>query len=266
MTNLVKVPESPASPRASRRPHLLQSAEARVVPSPAGALKVFRWGDAGPRVLLLHGWDGQAFQMEHFVEPLLARGYVVIALDAPGHGESGGRLDVAEDFLGAIQAIEAVYGNFEAIVGHSLGGAAALQAHLTGRLQVARVVTLGAPVEVEKFSLRQVAKPETASRRWARLALGRFATWFAASESSVASWEDFCLERRRRENRADILIVHDRDDRIVSFEQAQELAWRTNGSILHATEGLGHNRVLRNDAVIARVVAFVSGEAKPDAA
>jgi hypothetical protein len=45
------------------------------------------WG-SGPPVYLVHGWGGWRGQLGAFVDPLLARGYRVVAFDAPSHGES----------------------------------------------------------------------------------------------------------------------------------------------------------------------------------
>ena len=47
----------------------------------------YRFGD-GPAVLLMHGWGGHAGQLTAFVEPLVAAGRSVIAVDAPSHGRS----------------------------------------------------------------------------------------------------------------------------------------------------------------------------------
>src|SRR4051812_27348861 len=45
------------------------------------------WG-TGPTVYLVHGWGGNADQMRHFVGPLVAAGFRVVAHDAPSHGRS----------------------------------------------------------------------------------------------------------------------------------------------------------------------------------
>ena len=54
-------------------------------------LSGLRWGESGPVALMLHGWAGRPTQFASLVPPLLAAGRQVIALDAPGHGESPGQ-------------------------------------------------------------------------------------------------------------------------------------------------------------------------------
>ena len=56
-----------------------------------------------PAVALLHGWGGRAAQLTSFVEPLVARGFSVVALDAPGHGSSGRGRSSAPQFAQALQ-------------------------------------------------------------------------------------------------------------------------------------------------------------------
>src|SRR5437879_13300304 len=51
-------------------------------------LSGLRWGEEGPAVLMMHGWEGSPTQFRHFIEPLLAAGRQVIALDAAWPGAS----------------------------------------------------------------------------------------------------------------------------------------------------------------------------------
>jgi hypothetical protein len=60
-----------------------------------------------------------------------------------------------------------------------------------------------------------------------------------------------------------LLVVHDRSDREVSFANAEQLAQTWPNATLHATTGLGHRRILRDDDVIARAVAFVQDGVRP---
>jgi pimeloyl-ACP methyl ester carboxylesterase len=57
------------------------------------------------------------------------------------------------------------------------------------------------------------------------------------------------------------LVVHDRNDREVGFDQGQAIAEAWPRARLLATEGLGHRRLLRDPAVIGAVTAFVTGDA-----
>ena len=59
---------------------------------PDGQVVAYRWGDTvrAPTVMLVHGWNGWAQQLEPFVEQLRAQGYAVLAFDHVAHGASPG--------------------------------------------------------------------------------------------------------------------------------------------------------------------------------
>jgi pimeloyl-ACP methyl ester carboxylesterase len=77
-----------------------------------------------------------------------------------------------------------------------------------------------------------------------------------ASHNGV-SIEALAIERLVGQRDAPLLVIHDRDDREVPFVHGERLAATWRNASLHATTGLGHRRILRDDAVIAEVVAFV---------
>jgi pimeloyl-ACP methyl ester carboxylesterase len=61
-----------------------------------------------------------------------------------------------------------------------------------------------------------------------------------------------------------LLLVHDRDDRRVPFAESERLLEvNATAARLVVTEGFGHNRILRSDAMLDAVTAFLTA---PDAA
>jgi pimeloyl-ACP methyl ester carboxylesterase len=60
------------------------------------------------------------------------------------------------------------------------------------------------------------------------------------------------------------LVVHDRDDHDVSVDAAEAIAEATDARV-RWTEGLGHRRILRDPAVVARVVSFIDEAPRPAA-
>ena len=85
------------------------------------------WG-AGwhrPRVLLAHGWAGHGLQLAPFVAPLVDAGFEVMTVDQPAHGASTGRTATLPDFARVLRLVAESFGPLFAVVGHSLGGAAA---------------------------------------------------------------------------------------------------------------------------------------------
>jgi len=111
-----------------------------------------RWGDWGPVVLLLHGRDDEPASFAGLIEPLLAAGRQVIALDDPtAAAHSGATVDEAgrvSEFAAAITEAAVEMRELESVVGHGRGAAAAAQA-LTQGLSAERAVLLGSTGEVE---------------------------------------------------------------------------------------------------------------------
>ncbi|WKZ83360.1 MAG: alpha/beta hydrolase [Acidimicrobiia bacterium] len=81
------------------------------------------WGGGGRRVLLLHGLGASAEGWWRLASALADAGFEVVAPDLRGHGDSPrgdsmALVDVAAD-------VEALGDGWEAVVGHSMGGAVA---------------------------------------------------------------------------------------------------------------------------------------------
>jgi pimeloyl-ACP methyl ester carboxylesterase len=54
------------------------------------------------------------------------------------------------------------------------------------------------------------------------------------------------------------LIVHDRDDRVNRFADAEAYRDAIKGAQLIATQGLGHRRILKEEGVIQQVTRFIA--------
>src|SRR5690606_16412970 len=86
----------------------------------------------GPLVLLLHGWQGGASQLASLAESLRAAGLCAVLVDLPAHGEAPGWSTHVAEFVALIGAIAARLGPLHAVLGHGLGGTAALLAGARG--------------------------------------------------------------------------------------------------------------------------------------
>lgn len=244
---------------------LLARAEAFTVPFRGGALRAFRWRSAGrpstaPRVLLMHGWESRAAQLGKWVDPLLARGFEVVAFDGPAHGESSGRRASLPDFVAAIGAVAAEAGPFEAIVGHSLGaGASAIAvagAHLTGlpAVPVDRLVLVAGPDRALDF-FRQFAAMMGLNDRV-------FAGFLAQIEAiGGRSVEAYSTAAVLASCATPVFVIHDRDDEMIPAATAEAIAAASQASRLLITEGLGHHRIVSDPAVIDEAVDCIAGGA-----
>jgi pimeloyl-ACP methyl ester carboxylesterase len=220
------------------------------VRSEGQTLAAWAWG-AGPTVVLVHGWGSRAGRFGPLTTALAQSGFRVVAFDAPAHGRSTGRFASLPEFARALRAVSDEVGQVFAVVGHSLGGAAATLALRDG-LAVERVVLMAAPADVTRFS--------TAFADHLRLPPGARAVMRRNLEVRLqARWDDLHLPTMARTLRAPVLVVHDREDADVSFLHAEEIAAAWPGARLVATTGLGHRGLLRDAGVVRETVAFLRG-------
>lgn len=215
-------------------------------------LSGLRWGDEGPAVLMLHGWGGRPGQFAGLVSPLLAAGRQVIALDAPAHGESPGDRATLIEFVAALQEAAVEVRNLESVVGHSMGAAAVALALADG-LHADRAVLFAPPSSIERQLRSQAHRFGLGTQATARL----IALLEQANGAPVARFE---IPGRLDGVHIPALIFHDRGDREVAFDEGVRVAGAWPGARLIATEGLGHNRLLFDAAVIEQATKFLEGQ------
>ena len=222
-----------------------------VVPYRGRLIGAWGWGPRdAPTVLLAHGWGGHAAQLRGFVQPLVRAGYRVVAYDQPAHGVSDGELTGLPDFANAFAAVVAHYGNVRAAIGHSLGATAAAMALARLAVHLEKLVLISPPSDLEGYS-RRFARwhwmPERLRRAMQR----------AIEERYGLRWDELDLARLAARLKAQALVIHDRNDRQVPWKQGAAFAEHWAGAELMTTQGLGHARILGNDAVIDAAAGFL---------
>lgn len=217
----------------------------------------WRWGH-GPVVLLVHGWEGRGSQLGAFVEPLVDAGLAVVAFDAPAHGDSPGSQLYLTDHADCIVDVVAAIGPVHAIVAHSFGAAAVLLAQSRGGVNAPHNVMIAPNVVIDD-------------------AVRKFARVVALDDHDRATLEDqlaaqsgmgvdsLRLDRLIGARTSSLLVIHDKQDREVPFEDGQRLALLWPDAQLLATHDLGHRRVLRDPTVIEAVVGAVREGLQPPA-
>jgi pimeloyl-ACP methyl ester carboxylesterase len=228
----------------------LETARPFTIESDDGALSAWEWGTEGPRVLLVHGWEGRGTQLVDLVAPLVARGFRVVAFDMPGHGDSPGSLSSFFHFARSIARVAESVGPLHAIVAHSMGGASTAWA-LRTMPRPKRLVMIAPPADIRDFTggasaalgLNEAATGELEAR------IGRR---FGIPLTEVQAVQVV------RQMTTPLLVVHDEDDREVPLSSGEVVAGAWPGAVLERTRGLGHRRILRDAAVIERVTAFAT--------
>jgi len=213
------------------------------------ALAAWTWGERGPLVLLMHGWGSRASRFRFFVPALVNAGFRVVALDGPGHGQTGGTRASLPEFAAALTAVAHASGEVSGVVGHSLGGAAAIFA-MRGGLRPAPLVAISAPAEPGAFFHRFARHLRLTPRVRERIRES-LETRFGLR------WADLDIPTIAAGNRQPVLVIHDIDDHDVPIEDGRAIATAAQGELVE-TRGLGHRTIMRDPEVVRATVAFLA--------
>ncbi|WP_461164539.1 alpha/beta fold hydrolase [Arthrobacter sp. R4-81] len=214
---------------------------------------VYRWGTGSRAVLLVHGWQSRAAAFAPLVRELRAAGRTIVAFDAPAHGESSGLRTDVRDYAGIIAELGRQHDGFEAIVAHSFGTPSAALA-IRGGVRVGRLVTVNGAADFEyllqsfahKLGLSRSSVLAVRRRTERRLFPGSTDIWTSLSATAPLPVE------------VPWLVLHDDADTMIGLDQAHALLAAHASTTLVVTHGLGHNRPLRDDAVLDRISTFLS--------
>ena len=213
----------------------------------------YRWNRGGhKRVLILHGFESSAINFAGYIDPLIKKGYEVLAFDAPAHGYSSGKRITAIIYRDLIKYIDEHYGPVHSYIGHSLGGfvlSLALAEMPHDEKHRAVFIAPSAETSSAITSFFKVIKLDGQVRK-------EFENLIEKISGRPVSW--FSISRTLKEMQARVLWVHDEDDQVTPFRDALKVKGENYSNVQFViTKGLGHSRIYRDSAVINAVVDFL---------
>lgn len=232
-----------------------RSAERRIeVAVEDTTVAVHCWGQ-GPLAVLMHGWSGSGSQYREFIEPLVTAGFTAVCFDAPEHGSDSGKPTHMLRFSATLLAIQRELGGFNTLVAHSLGAMASLHTQRLG-LRFERAVLIAPQLDAEILfdGYRDLLRLRPPLARLTREMIGaRLKELLDQADPWVVLRPDRLLGERPFRG----LLVYDRRDPEVPIEHFQEILDHWKQGSAYETNGLGHNRILKNRAVIDAVVDYL---------
>lgn len=216
-------------------------------------IKQYRWRGAGQRVLLIHGWEGQAGNFTDIINELRQRGNDIIAFDAPSHGfSSRGDASLIEftDLVGVMLR------KFKPrrLISHSFGGVATTYAlSKNPEIEIDRYLLLTVP---DKFSDRidTVADAVGISDKVVKMLKAKLEQEYKQKISDL-NVSDFVKVASVKS----ALVLHDENDRVLPIESSKGVVSNWPQATLEPVSGTGHFRILREDAIIQRVADWING-------
>ncbi|MCB0662090.1 MAG: alpha/beta hydrolase [Saprospiraceae bacterium] len=219
-------------------------------------LKGYEWGDGEKVAILVHGWESRGTALRSLVPMLLKDGYKVVAFDGPAHGNSTGKRTHLIHFSGALKALITRIGQVDVVITHSFGGAAityCMQRYIKD-MHLDKLVMLAVPSTMEsifKEAVEVMKMPKSVAKR-VRMRMEKVAG------EKIQDLGLPVLGKGLKVN--EVMIIHDEWDNVVPFSFARDIYENWDNTILVATEGLGHYRLLKNETVLDRIHRFIKND------
>ncbi|HLP36562.1 alpha/beta hydrolase [Lacibacter sp.] len=213
----------------------------------------YRWNHPQTKkALILHGFSSTVKKFDHFVMPLVKKGYEVIAFDAPAHGDSSGKTVNAFQYRDTIKAVYEKFGPIHSFIAHSFGGLA-----------------LSLFMEEQQYQENKklvLIAPATETER----AVNTFAAFLHIDEVVKEEMNNIIRERSGREPyeisirqaaqkmKAEVLWIHDEDDDVTPWADAEKIQQDDHPNFqFMLTKGLGHRRIYRDNKVKKAIIEFL---------
>jgi len=232
---------------------ILAMAQQEVLDYEGFKVQLYKWGSGTKKILMVHGWEGQAGNFSDVVTALLNEDVTIYAFDAPSHGHSSKGETSIFQFVEVVSILLRKH-KVDYIVSHSFGGVATVSALYNNRdITVEKYCLFTTP---DRFTERidDVANMIGLSDGIKKKLLARL------QEDLDGDIETFNVSDFVQQVAVDkALIIHDKADRVIPISRARNVHSKWPASDMLEVEGTGHFRILRSSEVITAAVDFLVG-------
>ena len=204
------------------------------------------------KLLILHGFESSVLNFDAYINPLLKKGYEILAFDAPAHGISGGRQINALDYKNFILHIVKIYGPVRSFLTHSFGG-------------LALGLALDEVPHDESWKAVFIA-PATESTRAAEHfekitgidsdVKKEFEALVEQANNQPLSW--YSVARAAAAIKAQVLFLQDKQDFITPLADVQPIIDKGYANFRFViSDGLGHSKIYRDKSTVQTIVDFL---------
>jgi len=212
-------------------------------------IQCYRWGAGPKKILLVHGWQSNSYRWRRYIEAFPKDAFTIYSFDAPGHGNSGSRIGNVPLYEKSMQKMMDHIGDTESIIAHSIGSFSSLYyISQNPECQPKKLVVLATPNSIDDFIDFYFNTLKLSKRT-----VQNFKSYFKYYTSNDLS--AFRLENLLTRNKSTGLIIHDKEDRMVSARYSEKLRELWPQSKLVLTTGLGHK--LKDKRIVTLVKDFV---------
>lgn len=230
---------------------MLQKAKREQMDFEGFNIQLYEWGEGDKKVLLIHGWEGQAGNFADLVKQLLDRGYKVFAFDAPSHGYSSRGPTSLFEFTELVGVLIRKH-QVKTLVSHSFGGVATTYAlYKNPDLKIDKYLLLTTP---DRFIERigDVAEMTGITEDVKKRLIARLEKE-TGEDVQKLNVHDFVQGIQVEK----ALIIHDRADKIIPIERSRNVCNHWKACKFLEVEGTGHFRILRSEPIHKEVMSFL---------
>ena len=244
---------TPVPDKKKKHPKVFEQAEKLHLKMDDAKLVGYRWNHPQPKkALILHGFSSTIKKFDHFVIPLVKKGYEVIAFDAPAHGESSGKQITVLTYKQTIAAIYEKFGPIHSFIAHSFGGLALTLFAEELKYTAHKKIVLIAPATETKTAIKTFCdflKIDDEVKAEIRTLI---------HEKSGLWIEDVSIRKSAYKIKADVLWIHDEEDEVTPWADAEKVQQDAHPNFqFMITKGLGHRKIYRDTQVKKAVMDFL---------
>lgn len=215
-------------------------------------IKLYTWGSGSRKVLLIHGWEGQAGNFSDIIDRLLENDYTVYAFDAPSHGFSSKGSTSLFEFTELVGVLIRKY-DARQLISHSFGGVATTYALFNNKdLEIDTYILLTTP-DTFLERINDVAEFTGITTKIKGALINRLEQEnnFDVKELGVSAFVKTIRVKKA-------IIIHDKNDKVIPVERALNVHRNWKASQFKEIEGTGHFRILRTKGVIDDIIAYLN--------
>ena len=219
----------------------------------------YRWGQLGPKILLIHGWRSKVADFRRMITALVAEGYVVEGIDMKAHGHSEGKHTALPEFTEILKNYYVKRGPYHTVIGYSMGGLAAglMLSEVTRNIHPAHLMLIASPPYTRYFFqdiIKELNCKQAVYHQFCKLVEERY--------HHPVDYYDL-RDKMHLLKDVQLHLIYDEHDQTVSLEKGKEL-WKfaPHATFVHS-KGLGHYKIIAYAGIISHITNAIQHKKKP---
>ena len=222
-------------------------------PFEGNIVRGYQWNRPSPKkALILHGFESSVINFDKYIEPLIRKGYEVLAFDAPAHGTSTGKTITVITYKNLVHYIYNNYGPIDSFITHSFGGLTlSLVLEEIAHSLSTRIVLIAPAAETKTAidNFFKLLKLDNAVR-------SEFDKIIEEQGGKPPEW--YSVSRIAPKINGQVLFLQDQDDALTPLSDVKPIMEKNYPNFRFViSEGLGHSRIYRDEQSFRKIMEFL---------